>query len=158
MLGFSAVTTAMINVVGGFMITDRMLKMFRKKEASADGLAKLSLQIAYLASSVLFILGLKVLSSPATARRGMFLAEIGMLMAVVGTLLGHHIITWEWIILGLIIGSVVGAADGHLHADDRDAGTNRDFALLRRDGGGVCRHRRVPLPPGLRTPSRSAGA
>ena len=40
----------------------------------------------------------------------MFLAEIGMVMAVIGTLLGNHIITWEWIILGSIIGSVVGAA------------------------------------------------
>ena len=68
------------------------------------------MQICYLASSVLFILGLKALSSPASARRGMIYAEIGMLMAVVGTLLGHHIITWEWIILGSIIGSVVGAA------------------------------------------------
>ena len=68
------------------------------------------LQICYLASSVLFILGLKALSSPASARRGMFYAEIGMAMAVVGTLLGHHIITWEWIIVGSIIGSVVGAA------------------------------------------------
>ncbi len=72
-------------------------------------MSNLPLQIAYLASSVLFILGLKALSSPATARRGMFLAEFGMLMAVIGTLVGHHIITWEWIILGSIIGSVVGA-------------------------------------------------
>ncbi len=67
------------------------------------------LQICYLASSVLFILGLKALSSPASARRGMFYAEIGMAMAVIGTLLGHHIITWEWIIVGSLIGSVVGA-------------------------------------------------
>ena len=68
------------------------------------------LQIAYLASSVLFILGLKALSSPASARRGIIYAEIGMLMAVVGTLLGHHIITWEWILVGSLVGSVVGAA------------------------------------------------
>ena len=68
------------------------------------------LQIAYLASSVLFILGLKALSSPASARRGIIYAEIGMLMAVVGTLLGHHIITWEWIVVASLVGSVVGAA------------------------------------------------
>jgi NAD(P) transhydrogenase subunit beta len=68
------------------------------------------LQICYLASSVLFIMGLKALSSPAAARRGIIYAEVGMLMAVVGTLVGHHIITWQWIILGSIIGSVVGAA------------------------------------------------
>ena len=68
------------------------------------------MQIAYLASSVLFILGLKALSSPASARRGIIYAEIGMLMAVVGTLLGHHIITWEWIVVASLVGSVVGAA------------------------------------------------
>ena len=72
-------------------------------------MSNLPLQIAYLASSVLFILGLKALSSPATARRGMFLAEFGMLMAVIGTFVGHNIITWEWIIFGSIIGSVIGA-------------------------------------------------
>ena len=66
------------------------------------------LQICYLASSVLFILGLKALSSPASARRGMIFAEIGMLMAVIGTLLGHHIITWQWILSGLVIGSAIG--------------------------------------------------
>ena len=68
------------------------------------------LQIAYLASSVLFILGLKALSSPASARRGIIYAEIGMAMAVVGTLLGHHIITWQWIGVGAILGSLVGGA------------------------------------------------
>ena len=68
------------------------------------------LEIAYLASSALFILGLKALSSPATARRGIILAEIGMLMAVVGTLVGNNIITWEWILIGSIIGSIIGAA------------------------------------------------
>jgi NAD(P) transhydrogenase subunit beta len=69
-----------------------------------------SLEIAYLASSVLFILGLKALSHPDTARRGMFYAEVGMLLAIVGTLLGHHMITYAWIITGLAVGSAIGAA------------------------------------------------
>lgn len=71
---------------------------------------ELLIQAAYLAASVLFILGLKGLSSPATARRGMFLAELGMLLAVVGTLLNYRIIRYEWIIVGLAVGSAVGAA------------------------------------------------
>ena len=68
------------------------------------------LEITYIVASVLFILGLKGLGHPETARRGMHFAEIGMLMAVVGTLLGQSIITWQWILIGLVVGSVIGTA------------------------------------------------
>ncbi|HLC41246.1 MAG TPA: NAD(P)(+) transhydrogenase (Re/Si-specific) subunit beta, partial [Methylomirabilota bacterium] len=64
--------------------------------------------LLYIAASVLFILGLKGLSSPETARRGMLLAEIGMLMAIVGTLLHHDIVSYEWIVAGFLLGSVIG--------------------------------------------------
>src|SRR5688572_25775798 len=67
-------------------------------------------EIVYLIASVLFILGLKGLSHPESARRGMHMAEIGMLLAVVGTLVSGHIVTWEWIIAGVVIGSAIGAA------------------------------------------------
>jgi NAD(P) transhydrogenase subunit beta len=67
------------------------------------------IEAAYLVASVLFILGLKSLSSPRTARRGMFMAELGMLAAVVGTLLNASIVTYEWIVVGLVVGSAAGA-------------------------------------------------
>ncbi|MBL8051093.1 MAG: NAD(P)(+) transhydrogenase (Re/Si-specific) subunit beta [Anaerolineales bacterium] len=67
-------------------------------------------EIVYLIASVLFILGLKGLSHPESARRGMHFAEIGMLMAIVGTLVSGHIVTWTWIITGVAIGSAIGAA------------------------------------------------
>ena len=67
------------------------------------------IEVVYLAASVLFILGLRSLSSPATARRGMFQAELGMLLAVIGTLINHEIVRYDWIAGGLIIGSIVGA-------------------------------------------------
>jgi H+-translocating NAD(P) transhydrogenase subunit beta len=66
------------------------------------------LETIYIISSVLFILGLKGLSHPESARRGMHMAEIGMLLAIVGTLLGQGIVTWEWIIIGLVVGSTIG--------------------------------------------------
>jgi len=66
--------------------------------------------VSYLAASVLFILGLKGLSSPETARRGNLLAAIGMLLAIVGTLFHSDIISYEWIIVGIVIGSAIGAA------------------------------------------------
>jgi NAD(P) transhydrogenase subunit beta len=59
---------------------------------------------------VLFILGLKGLSSPETARRGNLLAAMGMLLAIVGTLFHKDIISYEWIIVGMVIGSAIGAA------------------------------------------------
>src|SRR2546429_8857274 len=67
-----------------------------------------AIQLAYLAASVLFILGLKGLAHPDTARRGMLLAELGMLMAIVGTLLKHEIVRYEWIIAGIAIGGAIG--------------------------------------------------
>jgi len=67
------------------------------------------MEATYLVASILFILSLKMMSHPETARRGMFLAEGGMFAAIVGTLVGAHIVTWIWIIAGLTLGSIIGA-------------------------------------------------
>lgn len=68
------------------------------------------IELTYLLASILFIFGLKSLSHPTTARRGMNLAGLGMLVAVVGTLLHQEILSYEWIIIGLVIGSLIGGA------------------------------------------------
>lgn len=65
-------------------------------------------EFSYLAAGILFILGLKGLSHPETARRGMHYAEVGMLLAIVGTLLHREIVEYHWIIAGLIIGGTIG--------------------------------------------------
>lgn len=65
------------------------------------------IQICYVLSTILFILGIKSLSSPVTARRGMRLAAFGMLIAVVGTLFIKDIVTYKWIIGGLIVGTLL---------------------------------------------------
>ena len=70
----------------------------------------------WLISSVLFIYGLKMLSSPATARRGNLLSSLGMLIAVVSGLLAKGIITYEWIIVGVVIGTIIGAVSARLVA------------------------------------------
>lgn len=62
----------------------------------------------YLVSAVLFILGLKGLTSPRTAVRGNLLGALGMLLAVVATLVDKHIVSYELIALGLVIGAVIG--------------------------------------------------
>ena len=68
------------------------------------------IEITYLIASILFIYGLKAMSHPKTARRGMNAAAVGMFLAVVGTLLHKDIVSYEWIIVGLVIGSIIGAA------------------------------------------------
>jgi NAD(P) transhydrogenase subunit beta len=72
----------------------------------------LIVQLLYLASAILFILGLRGLGHAETARRGMFMAEVGMLFAVVGTLLHQDIITYQWIIIGVVLGSAIGTGMG----------------------------------------------
>jgi H+-translocating NAD(P) transhydrogenase subunit beta len=66
------------------------------------------IQAAYLAASILFIVGLKSLTRPDSARRGMQQAAVGMLLAIVGTLLHHDIVRYDWIIGGLVVGTVIG--------------------------------------------------
>ena len=63
---------------------------------------------AYIIASIGFILGIKMLSSPKTARRGNFISSLGMLIAVAVTLLDKQIISYEWIIIGLMLGSTIG--------------------------------------------------
>jgi NAD(P) transhydrogenase subunit beta len=70
----------------------------------------MSASLAYLVASVCFILALQGLSSPTHARRGNLIGAAGMLVAVVGTLLYTHILTFLWIAIGLMIGSAIGAA------------------------------------------------
>ena len=71
------------------------------------------LEIAYLLGSISFILGLKMLSSPDTARKGNLIAGAGMLIAIIATLLfhqsdGHGIGNIPWILAAIAIGTVLG--------------------------------------------------
>ena len=70
---------------------------------------RISIEITYLVSSILFIYGIKMLSSPKTARKGNLYAAIGMFLAIAATLVDQNVLTYEWIIIGAIIGSLVGA-------------------------------------------------
>jgi H+-translocating NAD(P) transhydrogenase subunit beta len=66
------------------------------------------IEAAYLLSSIFFILGLRSLTIPDRARRGMQLAALGMLVAIVGTLVHHEIVQYGWILAGLALGAVIG--------------------------------------------------
>jgi NAD(P) transhydrogenase subunit beta len=68
------------------------------------------IQFAYVVAGALFILGLKQLGSPATARRGNMISSLGMLLAVVVALLDQSIVEYQWILIGIAVGGVIGAA------------------------------------------------
>lgn len=153
LLGFMAVTCSATNAIGGFLITDRMLRMFKTAEERERGtrrpvellllagvlgifavvvlliyaakpagmglaefvrehVAAQALRYCYILSAAMFVLGLKGLSSPKWARYGMLLAAFGMLVAVLGTLFHHEIVTYKWIALGFGIGAAFGGTMG----------------------------------------------
>ncbi len=68
----------------------------------------------YILSAALFILSLKWMNSPATARRGVFAGEFGMLMAIVGTLLRHEVVNYQWILVAFFVGSAIGIPIAYL--------------------------------------------
>ena len=66
------------------------------------------IQLVYLIAAIAFMLGIKYLSSPATARKGNLFASVGMLLAIMATLFNENIISYELIVVGLITGSLIG--------------------------------------------------
>ncbi|MEM8952825.1 MAG: NAD(P)(+) transhydrogenase (Re/Si-specific) subunit beta [Verrucomicrobiota bacterium] len=72
------------------------------------------IQISYIAASILFIYGIKMLGSAETARKGNMLSSLGMLLAVVVTLLAEEIVHYQWIIAAMIVGGAIGALAARL--------------------------------------------
>jgi NAD(P) transhydrogenase subunit beta len=68
----------------------------------------------YILAAASFILAIKWMNSPATARRGVIIGEIGMLLAVVGTLLRYEVVNYEWILIAFFIGSAAGVPLAYL--------------------------------------------
>ena len=72
------------------------------------------IEITYIIAAVLFILSLKWLSSPTTARHGVWAGEVGMVLAVAGTLLYHGIVDYKWLAIGLVLGAIIGVPLGNV--------------------------------------------
>jgi NAD(P) transhydrogenase subunit beta len=62
----------------------------------------------YIVAAVSFILALRWMSHPRTARNGVLVGEIGMLLAIVGTLISHEVISYTWIMIAFFIGAAIG--------------------------------------------------
>src|SRR5579864_2941701 len=72
------------------------------------------LPLIYLLAAVGFILAMKWMNHPSTARRGVIIGEIGMLLAVIGTLLRNDVVEYQWVLIGLAIGAAIGAPLAYL--------------------------------------------
>ena len=95
--------------MSGYLITDRMLKMFKRTGAGKEmKLDDTFLPILYMLAAMGFILAIKWMNSPATARRGVIVGEIGMLLAVVGTLLRFEVVNYQWILVAFVLGTAIG--------------------------------------------------
>jgi H+-translocating NAD(P) transhydrogenase subunit beta len=73
---------------------------------------QVAIEILYLIASVLFILSLKWMSSPTTARHGILAGECGMVLAIVGTLLRHGLHDYRMIAVALVLGAIIGVPLG----------------------------------------------
>lgn len=71
-----------------------------------------AISLCYILSAVLFILGLKMMGNAATAVRGNGISALGMLLAVVVTLLDREIVTYQWIVAGVVVGGAIGLMFG----------------------------------------------
>jgi NAD(P) transhydrogenase subunit beta len=72
------------------------------------------IEVIYLVASALFILSLKWMSSPTTARHGIWAGEIGMVLAIAGTLLHRGIVDYKWILIALVLGTGIGIPLGRV--------------------------------------------
>jgi NAD(P) transhydrogenase subunit beta len=72
------------------------------------------IELLYLIASVLFILSLKWMSSPTTARHGIWAGEAGMLLAICGTLLRHGIVDYKLIAIAIVLGTIIGIPLGEV--------------------------------------------
>ena len=91
------------------LLVDSWLPIECLKCLKGDSLDMLITNLSYVLASVLFIFGIKKLSHPKTARKGNFISAMGMLIAIVATLVSNGQIDLKLILIGMIIGSIIGA-------------------------------------------------
>ena len=106
--------------------------------------------LCYLIASICFIMALRGLSSPETARTGNIYGIAGMVIAVVTTLVTPHVVSFWLIIVGILIGGAIGTYDRAAHSDDGTAAAGRGVSQPRRPCRRLRRRRRLHLSRSLR--------
>lgn len=67
------------------------------------------INLLYIAAAILFIFGLKMLGNARKARKGNMISAIGMLIAIIAALVSHNVLQWQWVAVGMLAGTIVGA-------------------------------------------------
>ena len=115
---FVAVVFATVNVVGGFLVTDRMLEMFRRKPDEADDAPARALpgrhQPDYLVAAILLIVGIEAPLASIDGALGNWIAAVGMAIALVFTLASPEIDSYWLIVAGVALRTVIGIASARL--------------------------------------------
>lgn len=91
------------------LVADNVASLVLATSAGDADVRNVIVTVTAVIAAILFILALKWLSAPSTARRGNLAGEIGMTVAIVGALLGYHILRYEWIVVGFTVGALIGA-------------------------------------------------
>ena len=161
MLGTIAIVAATSNVVGGFLITDRMLKMFKSEQPNRNHDRAFRyrhfIEITYLIATALFhsVAEMDEFAGHGAARRA-GPAKLGMLLAVVGTLLNRGIVDYKWVMIALVLGAIIGVPLGKVQmtaVPQRTALSHAFGALLRHAG----RHRGILLARARRAQVHDVG-
>jgi NAD(P) transhydrogenase subunit beta len=76
--------------------------------------AHILVELTYLLSAILFVVGLKRLQSPATARAGNSIAAFAMFLAIIATVVDNEILSWTPILIGFVTGGLIGAVAARL--------------------------------------------
>src|SRR5260370_42128299 len=107
------------------------------------------IEITYLIATALFVLSLKWLSSPKTARHGVWAGEIGMALAIGGTLLYRGIVDYKLVAIGLVLGCIIGVPLGKMAITAGPQGTapSNRFGRLLAHVGGTSEFYLTPPPP-----------
>ena len=158
-----AIAFGTINVVGGFLVTDRMLEMFKTRAKPEVTTRDASCQDPDFIR-VLYIVAFVAASSSACAllttrarRAGAtWIAAVGMAIAVIATLLIESVGDYGLIALGIAIGTAVGRPRGAPGEDDRDAADGGAVQRRRRRRGGADLVGRVPRTRRARATTRSS--
>ena len=117
--------------MGGYAVTDRMLKMFKSGKETpspsqgAGAMRDNLIQASYLIAALLFILGLRRMSSPKTARGGILWAGGGMVLATVATFFWPHLSNYLLIVIAIVVGGGISLVLGQRVAHDRHAPDDR---------------------------------
>lgn len=99
-------------MIWGLLAAETASEVAAETASQAGGLSarEAIINLIYLVAAVLFIVGIKGLAHPRTAVRANYLGATGMLLAIIATLMNREVVSYGWIIAGLVVGSVIGVS------------------------------------------------